>query len=169
MPFLRWSKNLIGSLRILVGLIFVLATAGSSASLAQEASAFVRQVRAMEIDELGLLNPAGLAYSPRSGALLGVTARRPAQPMPSNLDIVEIALVEYRLGSARIAAAIRRFEPRLSRVEVTPEIGNRPDEFKIRFRIEAELWGQPVPQQIALLTSIDVTTGDVSLQDAAGR
>jgi type VI secretion system protein ImpF len=72
-------------------------------------------------------------------------------------------------AAARIAAAIRRFEPRLSRVQVTPETGKVEDEFKIRFRIEAELWGQPVPQQIALLTSIDVSTGDVSLRDAGGR
>jgi type VI secretion system protein ImpF len=72
-------------------------------------------------------------------------------------------------AAARIASAIRRFEPRLSRVQVTPESGGKLEEFKLRFRIEAELWGQPVPQQIALLTSIDVGTGNVSLQDATSR
>ena len=79
----------------------------------------------------------------------------------SSIDATEAA--------QRIAAAIRRFEPRLSRVQVTPDVDKDGDEFKIRFRIEAELWGQPVPQHISLLTSIDVGTGDVSLQDSESR
>jgi hypothetical protein len=34
--------------------------------------------------------------------------------------------------------------------------------------IEAELWGQPVAQQLALRTRIDTLSGDISLQEARG-
>ena len=75
--------------------------------------------------------------------------------------------VDPQQTAARIESVIRRFEPRLSRVRVTPELREGGTEaLVLAFRIEAELWGHPVPQQLVLRTSIDVDSGDVSIADA---
>ena len=69
--------------------------------------------------------------------------------------------------SEQVAEAIRFFEPRLSQVRVTPEgrvAGT--DSFSLAFQVEAELWGQPLPQHIVMRTSIDLDTGVVSVSDA---
>lgn len=66
-----------------------------------------------------------------------------------------------------IEASIRRFEPRLSALRVIPEMGeDGTDTHVLAFRIEAELWGQPVAQHLVLRTSIDVDSGNVNVADA---
>jgi type VI secretion system protein ImpF len=68
-----------------------------------------------------------------------------------------------------IAAAIRRFEPRLSGLRVVPEMGKEGSETHVlAFRIEAQLWGYPAPQQLVLRTSIDVDSGSVDVADTGG-
>ena len=70
----------------------------------------------------------------------------------------------------RIRDSISFFEPRLRKIRVTPETQDRPSEgMTISFLVEAELWGQPVAQQLSLRTSIDVETGDVAVSDRPGR
>ncbi len=69
--------------------------------------------------------------------------------------------------AATIEAAIRRFEPRLSALRVTPEMGEEGNEtHMLAFRIEAQLWGQPSPQQLVLRTRIDVDSGSVKVAEA---
>lgn len=69
--------------------------------------------------------------------------------------------------AARIEAAIRRFEPRLSALRVTPEMGEEGNETHVlAFRIEAQLWGQPAPQQLVLRTRVDMDSGSVDVADA---
>jgi type VI secretion system protein ImpF len=76
--------------------------------------------------------------------------------------------VDAQVIAERIAASIAQFEPRLSRVRVTPEVANDGAETHLlAFRIEAELWGQPAPLQLVLRTSIDVDSGDVKLTESA--
>ncbi len=66
-----------------------------------------------------------------------------------------------------IEAAIRRFEPRLSAVRVQAEMSEEGHETHVlAFRIEAQLWGQPVPQQLVLRTSIDIDSGNVSVSES---
>ncbi|MEJ0035909.1 MAG: type VI secretion system baseplate subunit TssE [Gammaproteobacteria bacterium] len=66
-----------------------------------------------------------------------------------------------------IEAAIRRFEPRLSALRVQPELDQEGNETHVlAFRIEAQLWGQPLPQQLVLRTSIDVDSGNVSVSES---
>lgn len=70
----------------------------------------------------------------------------------------------------RIRDAITFFEPRLSRVRVTPETREGVDAgLTVSFLVEAELWGQPLAQQLSLRTSIDVESGDVMVADRSGR
>lgn len=72
--------------------------------------------------------------------------------------------------SRRIRDAIQFFEPRLSAVKVTPEVRDDAVEgMTLSFLVEAELWGQPVAQHLALRTSIDVENGDVAVTDRTGR
>jgi len=69
--------------------------------------------------------------------------------------------------AATIAASIKRFEPRLSGVRVVPEMGEEGNETHVlAFRIEAQLWGQPLPQQLVLRTRIDVDSGSVAVAES---
>jgi len=69
--------------------------------------------------------------------------------------------------AATIEADVRRFEPRLSGVRVAAEVGEEGNETHVlAFRIDAQLWGQPVPQQLVLRTRIDVDSGNVTLADS---
>lgn len=76
------------------------------------------------------------------------------------------AAIDPEKTASGIEEAIRRFEPRLRRVHVAPEVANEHDEgHKLSFRIEAELWGQPVPQQLVLRTRIETDTGNAVISD----
>lgn len=89
--------------------------------------------------------------------------------MPSLAGRMARTVEAQRIGST-IEAAIANFEPRLSRVRVTPELGDDGSETHVlAFRIEAQLWGQPAPQHLVLRTSIDVDSGDVSIADSGVR
>ncbi|HTE39757.1 MAG TPA: type VI secretion system baseplate subunit TssE [Steroidobacteraceae bacterium] len=70
----------------------------------------------------------------------------------------------------RIQEAIEAFEPRLSKVQVVTEgEGDKHDSMTLSFRIEGELWGQPMAQHVVLHTRIDVETGDVRLGESTGK
>jgi len=85
--------------------------------------------------------------------------------MPSLAGRAARAADPLRIAAA-IELAIQRFEPRLSEVRVTPEMGEEGNETHVlAFRIDAQLWGQVAPQQLVLRTSIDVDSGNVSLAD----
>lgn len=86
--------------------------------------------------------------------------------MPSLAGRVARTVDPQQIAST-IETAIRRFEPRLSGVRVYPEMGEEGNETHVlAFRIEALLWGQPVPQGLLLRTAIDVDTGNVDIADS---
>lgn len=77
------------------------------------------------------------------------------------------AAVDPVKTAAGIEEAIRRYEPRLRRVRVAPETREGPQEgHQLAFRIDAELWGQPMPQQLVLRTRIETDTGNVTVSDS---
>src|SRR5687768_17417145 len=84
-------------------LAFILPFAWVPASSAQSNVAFIRQVRALESDKTGLLNPAGLAFSSRANAFQVIEKHN----VSANLDLVKLSPFADRAGSARIAAAIK--------------------------------------------------------------
>jgi type VI secretion system protein ImpF len=68
--------------------------------------------------------------------------------------------------SRALELAIRRFEPRLMKVRVTPEAFDaRTQDQELSFRIDAQLWGQPAPHQIVLRTRIDTESGKAHISD----
>lgn len=73
--------------------------------------------------------------------------------------------VDIAAAAQRIRDVVMNFEPRLSRVQVIPETRERNEQITLSFRIEAQLWGQPVPQHLVLRTSIDVESGDVQISE----
>jgi type VI secretion system protein ImpF len=69
-----------------------------------------------------------------------------------------------------LETVIRRFEPRLTRVRVTPEPSSEGAEIQeISFVVDAELWGQPAPHQVVLHTHIDTGSGKVRVGDLGSR
>jgi type VI secretion system protein ImpF len=77
--------------------------------------------------------------------------------------------IDPQVTARRIQEAIEVFEPRLSKVHVVTEGDeDKHDSMTLSFRIEGELWGQPMTQHVVLHTHIDVETGDVRLGDSAG-
>jgi len=98
------NRRLAAVTPLLVGGLLLGSFATNSATLAQGGAAYVRQVRVL--DDLGIVHPAGLAFSPETEVLLVVEARRPAQPPAPGFDILQATLVEDRVGSVRIAASI---------------------------------------------------------------
>lgn len=68
-----------------------------------------------------------------------------------------------------IRQAILRFEPRLSQVRVVPEMDkDQADSRGLSFRIEAELWGNPMPQHMELRTMVDVDSRQIAVADIGG-
>lgn len=75
--------------------------------------------------------------------------------------------VDPQQAARQILEAIRAFEPRLTRVTVTPELSDeRMDNRTLSFKIDAELWGRPMPQRLMLRTRLDADSGDLSVSDA---
>jgi type VI secretion system lysozyme-like protein len=75
---------------------------------------------------------------------------------------------DAKLAAESIRRAIQRFEPRLTRVNVTPESTEGPEDGVQAFRLEAELWGQPTPQRITLRTTLDFDRSATSLFEVGG-
>ena len=69
---------------------------------------------------------------------------------------------------AEIAEAIRRFEPRLTQVQVQVAEEVSPLRATLTLRINALLRMEPLPEAISFDTLIDTTTADVTLRPAQG-
>jgi uncharacterized repeat protein (TIGR01451 family) len=94
-------------LAAVVGLVLILLLASSSLGFAQEEAPFVRQVRIIEPDELGVANPAGLAFSPAGDVFYVVGARQPERSPASLSDVAVVATsMKDQLGRVSLLAAI---------------------------------------------------------------
>jgi type VI secretion system protein ImpF len=82
-----------------------------------------------------------------------------------------VSAIDAGTVASHIAETLSFFEPRLSSVRVTPDLGGGEtgDGMTLTFRVEAELWGQPMTQHLSLRTSIDFVTGDAKLLDDGAR
>ena len=107
-----WYTKFSKSSMILMRLIILFSLVGTSAletsaTSAQVGTAGIRQVRAIETRDIGLPNPAGLAFSPSANAFHIMDARDPGQTPPPFTDLITVAPFEDLAGSARIEAAIK--------------------------------------------------------------
>jgi uncharacterized repeat protein (TIGR01451 family) len=90
----------------IVALILILLVAGSSLAFAQEDLASVRQAQVLETDDLGLANPAGLAYSPAANAFMVVEMPKLGGPSALFTGIKVITLLEGRVGTVHLLVAV---------------------------------------------------------------
>lgn len=80
-----------------------------------------------------------------------------------------LSAVNAAVAVEDMRSAIQRFEPRLSNVKVRLElIPDRADEQALTFRIDADLWGEPMAEHLILRSQIDTETGDVHLSSVTG-
>jgi len=76
--------------------------------------------------------------------------------------------IEQERVRRSIERAIRQFEPRLSQVRVLPDAQRSAGDHHLYLRIDAQLWGQPMPQHLVLRTRISTDSGDISLSESGG-
>jgi DNA-binding beta-propeller fold protein YncE len=162
-----------------LGLILIFSLIGSSATVAKDGSAFVRQVRVIETDVLGLRNPAGLVFSPEANAFHVAEARKPTQPPTPFSDIMMITPTEDLAGSARIAAAITdpinmAFDGKARRLLIFQSTANKLIEVTVGpdgkldptmlVRHDARHFGLQNPQGMA----VDPVSGHLFVLDVSG-
>jgi type VI secretion system protein ImpF len=86
----------------------------------------------------------------------------------------DVSAIDALEAAGRLRRAVEYFEPRLRGVRVTPRSGaagkgsRGGGDGTLELTLEAELWGQPVSQQLTLRTRIDTLSGDVSVLDGPG-
>jgi len=78
--------------------------AWSSITLAQDDTAYIRKVRSMETDELGIFNPAGLSFSMRTNTFYVLSS--PKVSRPSAPDIFLLTPTKDLVGNLSIATEI---------------------------------------------------------------
>src|SRR5262249_1750338 len=88
-----------------------------------------------------------------------------------DLTGVAVSSVDAASLQRQIREAIANFEPRLHAetllVNVEAE-GSRMDSRALRFRIESEMWAQPIPLNLYLKTEVDLETGKFSVSERSG-
>jgi type VI secretion system protein ImpF len=107
-------------------------------------------------------------------------ARHPWCSVPDRYPVLRLSPLGYGLADftagafndprqreklrAEIEAAIRRFEPRLSRIQVQLFDDPSPLKATLALRIDALLRMDPAPEPVSFDTMIDTTTADVVLR-----
>lgn len=82
-----------------------------------------------------------------------------------NLSGLDVLTLERELRQA-----ILRFEPRILRQSLTIRALIDPEQMTpnaIRFDIEGELWGSPLPQRLYLKTNVDLEDGTVQVSESS--
>ena len=111
----------------LLWLISLFSLIWSSAALAADHSAFIKRVRSMETDDLGIPHPSGLAFSANTNILYVLHQN---QPNEQAADIFRLTLTEDRIGAARIVAQIKdpinmAFDGRFNRLLILQSPANK--------------------------------------------
>lgn len=129
----------------------------------------VRKLRECVLRDLGwLLNAVNLQSSVDLERFPNVASSVLNFGMPSYTGHLRMAQEKNAIAE-QLRTCIQTFEPRLSEVVVIPESdGQEDDVFALSFRIEANLWGDPIPQHLTVRTQIDVGTGEIMVEDRGG-
>ncbi len=111
-------------------LISLLSFVWSATTFAQDDTAFIRQVRSIETDDLGILNPTGLSFSIRANTFHVLAGRGPTQPPPPVADIFLLTPNDDLAGSVSIAAKIEEpinmaFDYKVNRLLIFKSAGKR--------------------------------------------
>ncbi len=137
-----------------------------AAEPAEQRQISVRRLRELVCRDLAvLLNSTSLDTSVDLSALPLVQRSVLNFGLPSYVGRSPKSL-ELRQVARDVEEVIRRFEPRLTEVRVTPDTLGDDDEHQINLRIDAQLWSQPAPQRLVLRTRICTDSGEVFVSDS---
>lgn len=91
---------------IFLGVLIIFALVGSSVLSAPDELAYVRKVRAIDPQKLGVTNPVGLAFSQKANALLLIEGEQTKAPSLGRCEVVLISLLRDPMGSLSVATGI---------------------------------------------------------------
>ena len=86
-------------------------------------------------------------------------------PDPSGMSV---ARANAESLASLVREAIVRYEPRVLRRTLKVHVDADRDQMNhnaLRFRIECDMWAQPMPQSLFLHTAIDLDTGEVDVRE----
>ncbi|HZD11433.1 MAG TPA: DNRLRE domain-containing protein, partial [Candidatus Binatia bacterium] len=117
----NWKKGSLVSSLLLLGIVGFIVFARSSATLAQESTTYVREVRVLEAEQTGATNPIGLAYSPQGETFHVLEGAFPGQFQAEQLELVNLTGFGDRAGATHLALTLdnRRnvaFDARFNRI-----------------------------------------------------
>jgi type VI secretion system protein ImpF len=79
--------------------------------------------------------------------------------------------IDIEQTARALRRAIWAYEPRLLRRSVRVSLLGDPDQIEhnnLSFRIDAELWAQPVPLRLILRTELDLESGEAVVKEVSG-
>lgn len=82
-----------------------------------------------------------------------------------------VAGIDSAVLQRQLRQAIHTFEPRLTSETLQVVVGTdtkRMDQRSLSFRIDSEMWAQPLPLNLYLKTEVDLETGRFSVSDTGG-
>jgi type VI secretion system protein ImpF len=87
-----------------------------------------------------------------------------------DLTGVAVSKIEVHTLQRQVRDSILRFEPRLTQgtLRVIAEATDRMDRSALTFRIESEMWAQPIPLNLYLKTEVDLETGRFKVSENLG-
>src|SRR6266545_2717870 len=95
--------TVIGAL-LLVWLCSQVVLAANPIRITDAAPGFVRLVRNIETERLGIPNPVGLAFSPKANTFQVASGNESLQPIPPDTNLFLLTLMGTPAGMVRIAA-----------------------------------------------------------------
>lgn len=82
-----------------------------------------------------------------------------------------VAGIDSAVLQRQLRQAIHTFEPRLTAETLQVTVGTdskRMDQRSLSFRIDSEMWAQPLPLNLYLKTEVDLETGRFNVADTGG-
>src|SRR6266498_1723946 len=174
----KWRMKNIALAILSLGLILGLSFAWIPIGSAQANPPVIDLVRSMQSDHTGINEPMGLVFSSRLNAFYALDARE-WRSSATSTNLVELAVVEDRGSSARIAAAIQdpinmAYDNQANRLLILQAQGNQLLEVQANqdgrldpatlTRHNVVYFGVQNPQGLA----VDPVSGDLFILDAAG-
>jgi DNA-binding beta-propeller fold protein YncE len=116
MFILSWRKNILLYCLLVVGLALLLSSMGSSALYAQGDVVYLEEVRAIDTNDFGLLNPAGLAFSFSADTFFVLEAHSTTQAIIAAMAPYEALLASVNVDVNRIDPINLAFDNRANRL-----------------------------------------------------
>ena len=178
-PHKIWNIRIFFLATALLGSVLLFSLERSSAVFAQSEAVFIRQIRAFDRDNVGDLDPVGLAFSPEAETFLVVEAGTITHSSRVVTNVTMITALEERIGSVPIEANIFdainvAFDSRFGRLLLIDSANNELIEIKAGpdgtvdsstlIRHDARHFGIAIAQGM----TVDPASGHLFIVDSSG-